>query len=118
LSRNQSPGTTRPCGGAVEYPRIEGGRHPARTPYPPAQRRMSRVTARRRMRRITPAGEITRPDTLAVEEPLEIRVRGESLTVTMRTPGNDIDLVHGFLFAESLITEAADIRTARYCAGT
>lgn len=79
---------------------------------------MSRVTARRRMRRITPAGEITRPDTLAVEEPLEIRVRGESLTVTMRTPGNDIDLVHGFLFAESLITEAADIRTARYCAGT
>lgn len=79
---------------------------------------MSRVTARRRMRRITPTGEITRPDTLAVEEPLEIRVRGESLTVTMRTPGNDIDLVHGFLFAESLITEAADIRTARYCAGT
>lgn len=79
---------------------------------------MSRVTARRRMRRITPAGEITRPDTLAVEEPLEIRVRGESLAVTMRTPGNDIDLVHGFLFAESLIAEAADIRTARYCAGT
>ncbi|MGI5220881.1 formate dehydrogenase accessory sulfurtransferase FdhD [Nocardia sp. CA-290969] len=79
---------------------------------------MSRVTARRRMVRITPAGEITRPDTLAVEEPLEIRVRGESLTVTMRTPGNDIDLVHGFLFGESLITAAADIRTARYCAGT
>ncbi|WP_280402855.1 formate dehydrogenase accessory sulfurtransferase FdhD [Nocardia carnea] len=79
---------------------------------------MSRVTARRRMVRITPAGEITRPDTLAVEEPLEIRVRGESLTVTMRTPGNDIDLVHGFLFGESLIATAADIRTARYCAGT
>ncbi|MFI5715894.1 formate dehydrogenase accessory sulfurtransferase FdhD [Nocardia sp. NPDC051750] len=79
---------------------------------------MSRVTARRRMRRITPSGEITRPDTLAVEEPLEIRIRGESLTVTMRTPGNDIDLVHGFLFGESLIADAADIHTARYCAGT
>lgn len=79
---------------------------------------MSRVTARRRMRRITPSGEITRPDTLAVEEPLEIRVRGESLTVTMRTPGHDIDLVHGFLFGETLIAEAADIHTARYCAGT
>lgn len=79
---------------------------------------MSRVTARRRMRRITPSGEIIRPDTLAVEEPLEIRVRGESLTVTMRTPGHDIDLVHGFLFAESLIAAATDIRTARYCAGT
>lgn len=79
---------------------------------------MSRVTARRRMRRITPSGEIIRPDTLAVEEPLEIRVRGESLTVTMRTPGHDIDLVHGFLFGESLIADATDIRTARYCAGT
>lgn len=79
---------------------------------------MSRVTARRRMRRITSSGEIIRPDTLAVEEPLEIRVRGESLTVTMRTPGHDIDLVHGFLFGETLIAEAADIHTARYCAGT
>ena len=79
---------------------------------------MSRITARRPMRRLTPDGDITRPDSLAVEEPLEIRVRGESLTVTMRTPGNDIDLVHGFLFGESLIAEAADIRTARYCAGT
>ncbi|WP_328391756.1 formate dehydrogenase accessory sulfurtransferase FdhD [Nocardia sp. NBC_00416] len=79
---------------------------------------MTRVTAQRRMRRITSAGEIDRPDTLAVEEPLEIRVRGESLTVTMRTPGNDIDLVHGFLFGETLIAEAADIHSARYCAGT
>lgn len=79
---------------------------------------MSRVTARRRMRRITPSGEIVRPDTLAVEEPLEIRVRGESLTVTMRTPGHDIDLVHGFLFGETLIGAAADIHSARYCAGT
>lgn len=79
---------------------------------------MSRVTARRRMRRITRSGEIVRPDTLAVEEPLEIRVRGESLTVTMRTPGSDIDLVHGFLFGENLIADAADIHTARYCAGT
>ncbi|NUP26861.1 MAG: formate dehydrogenase accessory sulfurtransferase FdhD [Nocardia sp.] len=79
---------------------------------------MSRVTARRRMRRITPSGEIIRPDTLAVEEPLEIRIRGESLTVTMRTPGHDIDLVHGFLFAETLIAGAADIHSARYCAGT
>ncbi|MGW1742207.1 formate dehydrogenase accessory sulfurtransferase FdhD [Nocardia sp. NPDC001965] len=79
---------------------------------------MSRVTARRRMRRITPSGEIIRPDTLAVEEPLEIRIRGESLTVTMRTPGHDIDLVHGFLFGETLIAGAADIHSARYCAGT
>ncbi|MGW5725040.1 formate dehydrogenase accessory sulfurtransferase FdhD [Nocardia beijingensis] len=79
---------------------------------------MSRVTARRRMRRISPSGEIQRPDTLAVEEPLEIRIGGQSLTVTMRTPGNDIDLVHGFLLSEDVIGSAEDIVAARYCAGT
>ncbi|TLG12387.1 formate dehydrogenase accessory sulfurtransferase FdhD [Nocardia cyriacigeorgica] len=79
---------------------------------------MSRVTARRRMQRVSPAGLVQRPDTLAVEEPLEIRVDGTSLTVTMRTPGSDIDLVHGFLFAEGVIDSAEDILAARYCAGT
>ncbi|MGW4328244.1 formate dehydrogenase accessory sulfurtransferase FdhD [Nocardia sp. NPDC004573] len=79
---------------------------------------MSRVTARRRMRRITPGADIHRPDTLAVEEPLEIRVGGQSLTVTMRTPGTDIDLVHGFLLSEGIIGSAEDIVAARYCAGT
>ncbi|MET9487940.1 formate dehydrogenase accessory sulfurtransferase FdhD [Nocardia sp. NPDC006630] len=79
---------------------------------------MSRVTARRPTLRISPAGNIQRPDTLVVEEPLEIRTGGESLTVTMRTPGADIDLIHGFLFAEGIIGELEDIVTARYCAGT
>ncbi|MVU76164.1 formate dehydrogenase accessory sulfurtransferase FdhD [Nocardia sp. ET3-3] len=79
---------------------------------------MSRVTARRRTLRISPTGTITRPDTLAVEEPLEIRTGGQSLTVTMRTPGADIDLIHGFLYAEGIIDSAEDIVSARYCAGT
>ncbi|MFI6046581.1 formate dehydrogenase accessory sulfurtransferase FdhD [Nocardia sp. NPDC051321] len=79
---------------------------------------MSRVTARRRMRRISSTGEIQRPDTLAVEEPLEIRIGGDSLTVTMRTPGNDVDLVHGFLLSEGMIGVAEEIMAARYCAGT
>ncbi|WP_280393038.1 formate dehydrogenase accessory sulfurtransferase FdhD [Nocardia brasiliensis] len=79
---------------------------------------MSRVTARRRTRRISPTGEIQRPDTLAVEEPLEIRIGGRSLTVTMRTPGNDVDLVHGFLLSEAMIGVAEDITAARYCSGT
>ncbi|WP_167473203.1 formate dehydrogenase accessory sulfurtransferase FdhD [Nocardia arthritidis] len=79
---------------------------------------MSRVTARRPMHRIAPTGAVRRPDTLAVEEPLEIRVGGRSLVVTMRTPGNDIDLVHGFLLSENLIGDADDIVAARYCAGT
>ncbi|WP_280260253.1 formate dehydrogenase accessory sulfurtransferase FdhD [Nocardia abscessus] len=79
---------------------------------------MSRVTARRRTRRISPTGDILRPDTLAVEEPLEIRIDGRSLTVTMRTPGDDIDLVHGFLLSEAMIGSGEDIVAARYCAGT
>ncbi|WP_336081312.1 formate dehydrogenase accessory sulfurtransferase FdhD [Nocardia sp. SSK8] len=79
---------------------------------------MSRVTTRRKTTRLSPGGRIERPDTLAVEEPLEVRVDGRSLTVTMRTPGDDIDLVHGFLFGEGIIATAEDIVTARYCAGT
>jgi FdhD protein len=42
-------------------------------------------------------------DEVAVEEPLEIRVDGEPLAVTMRTPGHDVELVLGFLFGEGLI---------------
>src|SRR3954467_10135451 len=44
-----------------------------------------------------------RLDTVAVEEPLEIRVDGDALTVTMRTPGHDEELALGFLFGEGLI---------------
>jgi FdhD protein len=59
----------------------------------------------------------TRADTLAVEEPLQIRVDGTDLTTTMRTPGHDLELVHGLLHAEGVITSRADISEARYCAG-
>ncbi|GAB2690826.1 formate dehydrogenase accessory sulfurtransferase FdhD [Nocardia thraciensis] len=78
---------------------------------------MSRVTARRKTIRLTPAGQVRRPDTLAVEEPLELRVDGQSLTITMRTPGDDIDLAHGFLLSENIIGAREDIVSARYCAG-
>ncbi|CAM3029765.1 formate dehydrogenase accessory sulfurtransferase FdhD [Prescottella defluvii] len=78
---------------------------------------MGRVTARRPVLHITPDGIRRRPDALAVEEPLEIRLGGRSLTVTMRTPGNDIDLVHGFLLAEGIIGGAEDISVIRYCDG-
>jgi FdhD protein len=44
-------------------------------------------------------------DEVAVEEPLEIRVDGEALAVTMRTPGNDDELALGFLIGEGLIDE-------------
>jgi FdhD protein len=50
-----------------------------------------------------------REDQLTVEEPLEIRLAGHSLSVTMRTPGHDEELVAGLLFAERLIADADDI---------
>jgi len=56
-----------------------------------------------------------RADLLAVEEPLEIRVDGEPLTVTMRTPGNDIDLAAGFLFTEGLLTGLDQVHEIRMC---
>src|SRR5258706_16343675 len=56
-------------------------------------------------------GRITRPleDSLAVEEPLEIRVGPRSLSITMRTPGDDFELAAGFLFAEGIISSASQI---------
>lgn len=78
---------------------------------------MGRMSARTRVRRIRPNGTDSRADTLAVEEPLELRVAGESLSVTMRTPGADIDFAHGFLLTEGIIDGADDIATIRYCDG-
>ncbi len=48
-------------------------------------------------------------DWVVVEEPLQIRVEGEPLAVTMRTPGADRELVAGFLFSEGLIDGPADL---------
>ena len=78
---------------------------------------MGRVTVRRRVDRIGPEGRSRRPDTLAVEEPLEIRVGGTSLAVTMRTPGSDFELAQGFLLTEGIIARREQIDTIRYCAG-
>lgn len=58
-----------------------------------------------------------RVDTLAVEEPLQIRVDGTDFVTTMRTPGHDFELVHGLLYAEGVIAAAADVATMRYCGG-
>ncbi|MDK8812808.1 formate dehydrogenase accessory sulfurtransferase FdhD [Corynebacterium striatum] len=60
----------------------------------------------------------TRADTVAGEEPLEIRVGRQTLTTTMRTPGHDIELAHGFLHSEGHITVLSDVAEARYCAGS
>ncbi|MCX4537147.1 formate dehydrogenase accessory sulfurtransferase FdhD [Streptomyces sp. NBC_00841] len=78
---------------------------------------MGRVTVRRRVLRIREGEPSHRPDTLAAEEPMEIRVGGRPLTVTMRTPGDDFDLAAGFLVSEGVVHAADDVAGIRYCAG-
>jgi FdhD protein len=62
--------------------------------------------------RIGAAGRSRELDELAVEEPLEIRVDGEPLAVTMRTPGEDEELAVGFLAGEGLIAGPGDVTEA------
>ncbi|SDW39479.1 FdhD protein [Amycolatopsis xylanica] len=78
---------------------------------------MGRLTTRRRVVRLVEGVETVRPDTLTVEEPLEIRVGGKALSITMRTPGNDFDLAAGFLVSEGIVRSGTDILAIRYCAG-
>jgi FdhD protein len=79
---------------------------------------VGRVTARRRVSHVTPDEAVTRPETLVVEEPLEIRVNGHPVSVTMRTPGSDVELAQGFLLTEGVIGHRDDLVTVRYCKGT
>lgn len=60
---------------------------------------------------------VRRADVLAVEEPLEIRVGGVPLAVTMRTPGHDVELATGFLVSEGVIAAGDDVRAAIHCGG-
>ena len=76
---------------------------------------MGRVTVRRPVERVADGVVRRRPDALAAEEPLELRVGGRSLAVTMRTPGHDVELAHGFLLTEGVIGSMDDVATARYC---
>jgi FdhD protein len=77
--------------------------------------RVGRVTSRTPVLRIRGPVHTTRPDTVAAEEPLEIRLSGTALAVTMRTPGDDFDLVHGFLATEGVIAGPEDVAGLRYC---
>jgi FdhD protein len=84
---------------------------------------MAGRTARRRVLRISlpsgggPAQAAGRADLLAAEEPLGIRVGGEALTLTMRTPGDDIDLAAGFLVSEGVVKSPSDIAGIIICSG-
>src|SRR3712207_5222637 len=60
-----------------------------------------------------------RPDTLATEEPMEIRLISgsvrQTIAVTMRTPGADFELAAGFLYGEDIVSSPDDIRKVSYC---
>jgi len=57
----------------------------------------------------------TSVDQVAVEEPLEIRVAGDAISITMRTPGDDQELALGFLYAEGVIGSVDDVGSAAHC---
>jgi len=87
---------------------------------PPSWDRSSAPTASRRIkaRRIgSGAHEVI--DTLAVEEPLEIRIEHRSVVVnqlvTMRTPGADLDLAAGWLWGEGIVAQPGDLLVVRPC---
>jgi len=63
-------------------------------------------------------GATARADFLATEEPLGIRVDGTALTMTMRTPGDDVELAAGFLVSEAVVRTPADITGIKLCDGT
>jgi FdhD protein len=56
------------------------------------------------------------PDAVVAEEPLQLSLGGERLSVVMRTPGNDVELALGLLFAEGVIGAAGDVRDIRISA--
>src|ERR1700680_5262965 len=74
------------------------------------------TSLRRRVMQVASGGAVTwLSDDVSTEEPREIRVGSTSLSVTMRTPGDDFDLVAGFLITEGIITGANEIDVMRMC---
>lgn len=85
---------------------------------------MGRLSQRRKVHKYVLGSEFPvrhKEDVLAAEEPLEIRLTGPAgtltYTVTMRTPGDDFDLVAGFLVSEGVIWESEHLVSERFCAG-
>jgi FdhD protein len=56
-----------------------------------------------------------RTEEVAVEEPLEIRIAGDTVAITMRTPGHDRELVLGFLWAEGIVSDVGGVSAIAHC---
>ena len=68
-----------------------------------------------RVLRFEAGSALPREDRVTVEEPLEIRVGGQTLAVTMRTPGHDFDLAAGWLLAEGIVRRPEEIVRLEHC---
>jgi FdhD protein len=90
-----------------------------------AENRVLKNTSRRtsktkiRVRVVQDGRARVRPDSLATEEPMEIRLiaggQRQTVAVTMRTPGADFELAAGFLYGEGIVSSAEDIKKISYC---
>jgi FdhD protein len=94
----------------------------SRPALPPTRKRLNRngapdpaIVATEMLRYRSGARPGLQSDKLAREEPLEIRVGGQSVAVTMRTPGHDEELAAGFLLTEGLIHRREDLVTIAHC---
>jgi len=87
--------------------------------------RSTRSTSQTIVNRFTGNRADTATDNLAVEEPLELQLaygpmasrQVKSISVTMRTPGDDFELVAGFLLTEGMVSDSADISKISYITG-
>jgi FdhD protein len=76
-----------------------------------------RVVDRRTIVAVRNGAVARRQDALAGEEPMEIRVNGVAVSVTMRTPGNDFELALGFCLTEGIVDDPHEVVAIRYCVG-
>ena len=108
---------TSPYVGPVTRGNLLGKNRLPPPPLPTGLITMGRVTERRRVLRIRDGAASHRADTLVAEEPLEIRLNGKPLAITMRTPGDDFALAAGFLVSEGVLGRADELANIVYCAG-
>lgn len=77
-----------------------------------------RLIVHRRVLRLRDGVAKEERDQLAAEEPMEIRVNGEAVSVTMRTPGHDFELALGFCLTEGILDDHREVLSITYCTGT